>query len=116
MSSSRTTPSGSITPPRPWRPSTCKRTRQRPPTRTNEFLRLAGKENGAGAPFAQRRSPRSAHLQDPLDELLDVAVGHRRVGRHRHRAPDALAALLDLLRELVGGLGLAPVLLRHLLE
>src|ERR1700692_2973514 len=39
--------------------------------------------------------------QNPADEIFDVGVRYLNIGWHRYLAPDAHAALLDL----VGGLG-----------
>src|SRR5688572_10618258 len=48
--------------------------------------------------------------QDPLHERADLAVGHRRVGRHGDLTPRALAALFHLVHQLGFGAAVGAVL------
>src|SRR4029079_16945237 len=49
----------------------------------------------------------------PLDQGVQVGVGHRRVRRHRRLAPDSGSAFFHLLHQLGLRVLLARVLLRH---
>src|SRR5215208_3365698 len=71
------------------------------------WMFFMGSPRGSGQVLTRaiipRRCVRKATLllgKDPLHQCVDVGVRHRAVGRHRRLAPDALAAVLDLGREL----------------
>src|SRR4029077_1281751 len=61
-------------------------------------------------PAPSRKSTALLLRQHPLDERLDVRVGHLAVGRHGYLAPDALAALLHLVEQLRFGARVVAVL------
>src|SRR5262245_31441557 len=62
-----------------------------------------------------RPAIRSLLREDPLHQRAHVGVGNAGIGRHRHLAPGALAALLDLLDELRFRAGIAAVFRRNIL-
>src|SRR6185503_3945705 len=71
--------------------------------------------NGADVPAEIGFAPRLLQRQNPLDNGVQVPVGHLRIWRHRNRAPDARSAILHLVDE--RGLRiLAPVLRGDIVE
>src|SRR5258706_1294899 len=99
------------------RPSHCERDAlpaELPPQRSNDsstgFFRFAR------PPRSATNSLRRRAREHPVDDRTDVRVAHRRMRRHRNRAPDAGAAVLHLLRQFRGRLRIALVLPGNLLE
>src|SRR5262245_26446457 len=76
-------------------------------------LAAENKKNGPRAtiPRADYWSATTLFLgKDPLHQGRDVGIGHCRVRRHRHVAPDPLATALDLGRQLGGRVLVGAVL------
>ena len=89
----------------------------RPGRRAGGALRRTFQDRARGARRDPRlsggsaaRRPASLQAQDPLHELSRLGLVDLRVGRHRHRAPDAGAALHHLLHQPLRRIGLAGVL------